>query len=144
MKKYFLFAILAVSTAAIAATMWDKDLPLNAVTIAANTTNSTAGTAVELPGGVERVGVWVTAKGGADATGGSGLIVKLSIYNGTTWTDAAQSNIKVTMSTLGNATKTVFDQFVVPGATQIRVGQVENTFGGALSNMTVRLSAVGD
>jgi hypothetical protein len=144
MKHYLILSVLCIACAiAWAETMWDKALTLNAVTIAANTTNANAGTAQDIPGGVTKLGLWVTAKGGADATGGTGLTVKFSIYNGTTWTDAATSPIKVTISTLGNATKTQFDWVMVPGATQIRVGQVENTFGGALSNLAVRLSAVG-
>jgi hypothetical protein len=143
MKKILLISILCMAYSfAWSETMWDKALTPAAVNLVASTNNTTAGTAVELPGGVGRFGLWVTATGYAATTNGS-LIVSFSIYNGTTWTDAANGNIKLTFSTLGAATSTRFDWFEIPGATQIRVGGLNNSFVGNVSNISVRLSAIG-
>ena len=143
MKKYLILSILILAGAiAWSETMWDKALTPAVTALVASTNNTTAGTACTLPGGVGRYGLWVTATGYAATTNGS-LIVSFSIYNGTTWTDAANGNIKLTFSTLGANTSTRFDWFEIPGATQIRVGGLNNSFVGNVSNIAVRLSAIG-
>lgn len=125
-----------------------QSLNLPATTVAASTTNTTAGTAFQLPTGKSPCRIYLTASGIGASTNGS-LIVKLSTatgsgYGGTGVTNAfdtaAQSNIKLTMSTLGNTTNTVSDWFQISGVKYIRVGSIENTFVGAVSNLDVTIS----
>jgi hypothetical protein len=53
---------------------------------------------------------------------------------------AALSNIKLSISnTINEGTVTVSDWFVINGAGYIRIGQIENSFLGPVSNITVKV-----
>ncbi len=142
-KLTLLIAVLSLAAIGYAKTMWDKSLTPAVTTLAANSTNTTAGTACDLPGGVGHIGLWAKATGLTGATSGN-FVMKFSVYNGSSWTDGASSNIKLTISAIGETNRTVFDHFWVPGATQIRVGQIENATGGVITNIAVRCTAIGD
>jgi hypothetical protein len=113
-------------------------------TLAGASTNSAAGTAVMLYDGKANVRIYLTANGIASTTNGS-LIVKFSTASGTgynttnNYDTASLSNIKLTMSTLAGATNTISDQFDLSGVKYIRVGQIENTFTGPVSNIVIRV-----
>jgi hypothetical protein len=112
--------------------------------LAANNTNSSAGTAKMLYVGESPVRIYLTATGAAATTNGS-LIVKFSTASGLNYSTtnsydtASESNIKLTMSTLGNNTVTVSDWFVLSGAKYLRVGQIENNFAGAVTNLVINV-----
>lgn len=143
MKKIIL-AIFAMSVAAVLAeTVHCISLTPAATSVNASTTNSTAGTAADIPGGCGAITLYATATGVAGTANGD-LVIKFQISSdGTTWTDAATSPIKLTIDTLGATNITVSDWFVVEGAKQIRVGQMENTFTGAVSALAFKMTAIG-
>lgn len=112
--------------------------------IVANSTNTGNGSTFLIYSPKVNVRLFLTANGVAATTNGS-LVVKFSTGDGDEGTtnqfDTAQnSNIKLTMSSLGGSTNVVSDWFVLSGVRYIRVGQIENTFNGACSNIVVRIS----
>lgn len=112
--------------------------------IAANTTNATAGTVAQLARGQDVVRLFVTGSGVAATTNGA-LKVRLSVASGSgdsttnAFTLASESDIYVTLSTVGTSTNTASDWFNLRGCRFVRVGQIENTFAGPVSNIAVRL-----
>lgn len=109
--------------------------------IAGSTTNSAAGPQFELYHAENPIRIFLTAQGVAGTTNGTGgLTVKFSSsFDSNTWDTATLSAIKVNMSALGGATNTVSDWFATGGAHYIRVGQIENGFVGAVSNISVTI-----
>ncbi len=114
--------------------------------LAANSTNTANGTVtpVQQMNEVGAVRVYLTASGIAASTNGS-LIVKISTACGTdsqtnAFDTADASTIKLTMSSLGAVTNTVSDWFQLSGVRYLRIGQIENTFGGVVSNIAVNIS----
>lgn len=122
------------------------------------TTNATAGNPYMFYNGQTPVRIWASATG-VNATTNGALAIKFSVASGTPgglasgattneFDNAAVSNIKLTMSSMYSATNglsttnTVSDWFVIGGACWIRLGQVENTFAGPYSNLTIRIGYV--
>lgn len=110
------------------------------------TTNSTPATVEIINNPKDTIRIYVTASGLASTTNGS-FIIKFSTSTGTSsvtneFDTASLSNIKITMSSLGLTTNTVSDWFQVRGVRYIRVGSMENTFLGPVSNITVRVATV--
>jgi hypothetical protein len=123
-----------------------KTLATPVSTLAANSTNTTAGTIVVLPTSPTPVRIWLTASGIAATTNGvtavSNLVVRLSTASGSviatnTFDTASLSNLRLTIPTLGASTNTVSDYFELRGARYVRVGQIENNFQGAVSNLAL-------
>jgi hypothetical protein len=119
--------------------------------LALTSTNTGAGTAIMIPNASNPVRIWVSANGVQGTTNGT-LIVKFSTASGTynstnNYDNAAESLVKVTLTTLANATNsaapttfyTASDVFDLSGVKYIRAGQIENTFQGVVSNITIRL-----
>lgn len=133
-------AILYVG-ALFAGEIWHTTLTPAVTTVAASSTNSTAGTSQELLFAQRPCRIWVTASGVAATTNGS-LVVKFSTAASTNqWDTANLSEVKVTMSSLGATTNTYSTWFETAGIRYIRVGQIENTFVGVVSNIAIRISA---
>jgi len=118
--------------------------------IAATTTNSTAAPAKFLYMGETPVRIYLTATGNAGTTNGAAagsFTVKLSTASGsgTSVTNAFDtahlSNIKLSISNshLTSTTVTVSDWFVLSGAKYLRVGQIENTSPGSVSNIQIKV-----
>jgi len=153
-KKLLILGLLIVANVGV---IWAQSsaLPITltpAVTaLAANSTNTTAGTAIMIPNTKESVRIWVSANGVQATTNGT-LIVKFSTASGTytatnEWDNAPESTVKVTLSTLGAATNSALplvkytgsETFDLSGVRYIRAGQIENGFAGVVSNITIRL-----
>ena len=116
----------------------------NSATVAAGTTNTTAGTIQYLYDAQSTLRIYVSATGTAATTNGA-LTIKFSTASGNgnqtnSFDTAAFSNIKLVMSNgISSASVPVVqsDWFVSSGARYIRIGQVENTYLGNVSNLTV-------
>jgi len=140
--KRFLIAVLCL-VVGIASAQGPESFSLtpSVTSLAANSTNSTAGTVKKLADGENNVRIYLTATGGAATTNGT-LVVKFITASGSgdttnTFDTASLSEIKLTMSSLGANTYTISDRFVLSGAKYIKVGQIENTFAGAASNFVI-------
>lgn len=118
--------------------------------IAATTTNSTAAPAKFLKQGESPVRIYLTATGNAGTTNGATagvFTVKFSTASGqgigvtNNFDTAHLSNIKLSISNqhLTSSTVTVSDWFVLDGAKYLRVGQIENTSPGSISNIAIRV-----
>lgn len=114
--------------------------------VAAFTTNSTAAPAYYLYDAQSPVRIYLTGTGNAGTTNGvaSGVFtVYFSTASGnggqTNAFDTANlSNIKLSITNAWGAnTITVSDWFVVEGARYLRVGRIENSFAGSVSNVGV-------
>jgi hypothetical protein len=116
----------------------------NSTTVATATTNTTAGTIQLLDHGESPLRIYVSATGTAATTNGA-LTIKFSTASGNgnqtnAFDTASLSNIKLVMSNGINSVSTAVvqsDWFVTSGARYIRVGQVENTYLGNVSNLTI-------
>jgi len=112
--------------------------------MAANTTNTTASTVKLLSDGNEWVRVYLTATGYAATTNGA-LTAKLITASGSGTTtnaydSAALSNIKLVISnSINGSTITVSDRFNLSGAKYLAVGQIENSFAGSVSNISIQV-----
>lgn len=126
-------------------------IPTAVTNLVLTSTNTSAGTVVMIPNTSRPCRIWVSANGVQGTTNGT-LIVKFSTAGGTYRTtnnfdNAPESLIKVTLSTLGAATNsaaptvvyTGSDVFDLSGVRYIRAGQIENTFQGVTSNISIRL-----
>ena len=152
MKNSFLISVLLVlfSISAYAQSyFYTSNLVLGVTSVAANTTNTTAGTACIFPKSnlphVSRI--YLTASGVAATTNGSliAFITTTQSDPGTNNFDTAtQSNIKLTLTAIGASTNQVSDWFQLSGVTGIRVDRIENTFYGAVSNIAVSISVNSD
>lgn len=113
--------------------------------IAASTTNSTAGPVFYVYNPLSKVRIYLTADGIAATTNGL-LTVKFSTASGTesstnAFDNASVSNIKLTATNIAaNTSYTVSDWFELSGVRYLRVGQIENTQLGIVSNIAIRLS----
>lgn len=147
MKKYlFLFALALLGTSLLTAD--DRStffvLTPNSTTVTASSTNSTEGTGVEFYTGAGSATIYVTAEGTAATTNGF-LRVFFSTASGVSGTTnnydtPLYSNIKVSFTNdIGANTVTLSDWFNVSGRRYIKIGRVENTFKGNVSNLTVRV-----
>lgn len=141
--KQFLLGLLILGASSLSAQTTPEAFNLTpaVTTLVLTSTNTAAGTTLKLHEGKRNVRMYLTANGIAATTNGS-LIVKFSTASGSGTTTnsfdtASLSNIKLTMSTLAGATNTVSDVFDLTGARYIRVGQIENTFQGIVSNITI-------
>jgi hypothetical protein len=151
MKKLLLsLTLVALATIAYANAPEAFSLQTTVVNIAGNTTNSTAATAKYLNMGETPVRIYLTATGNAGTTNGAAagaFTVKLSTASGqgtgvTNAFDTAHlSNIKLVISNshLTSSTVTVSDWFVLSGAKYLRVGQIENTSPGTISNILIKV-----
>lgn len=108
--------------------------------LTASVTNSTAGTAFTLDQAQRPARLYFTAYGTAATTNGSAIVKLSTSFDGTTYDTAAASSVKVTMSTIGVSTNTVSDWFELSGVKSVRVGQIENTHLGPISNLQVHIS----
>lgn len=120
---------------------------LDASQIAASTTNATAEDATTLVANARSARVWLTLGGDASTTNAGTATTGYRVWlytspDNTTWdTDKDYANIKLAYTnSLGAATNTISDWFVLDGAKYIRIGRVENTFLGGVSNISVKVS----
>lgn len=137
----FAFAIAAILAVRGADQASFIDIAPPATSIAANTTNSTAGAAAQLYGGQTKCRLWVSGTGVSATTGGN-LLVRLATASGTqSKTNAfdSSSSIYVSVPMKGATTETASDWFYLYGVQWVRVCSVENTAGGSVSNIAVRL-----
>lgn len=146
MKHKFLWlALLAVCTICYAdqTTLFVPISP--AVTsLAATSTNTTDGTALQVPSGGAPVRLYLTASGIAATTNGTFTVYfRTASGNGYTtnsFDTSSSSYIRLQFTTLGGSTNTVSDWFQLTGVRYIKVGRMENTFQGAVSNISLNLS----
>lgn len=123
-----------------------QDIAPAVTAVAATTTNATAGTVFFIDNPVSRARLYVQFSGTAATTNGS-FIVKFSTATGNAtstnaFDTASTSNIKVTESVGGSGTAiSASDWFALDGVRYLRVGQMENTFLGPVSNIVISLSA---
>jgi len=126
-----------------------QSIPTAVTNLATASTNSVGSDIISLYDGQTPVRIWLSATGLGGTTNGA-LTVKFSTASGrdgvtNNLDTAASSVIKVTMATMNGATKgltttnTVSDWFVLKGARYIQAGQIENTFGAAVSNISVQI-----
>lgn len=136
MKKIFIASLLFLGALIVWASNVTAPLTPAVTAIAANTTNTTAGTTLDLgPNPPHTIHLFLRATGTAASTNGT-LVTKYEVsYDGSTWTQGRDSNLFLTMSTLGAATNHIDDWFVLAGARYLRVGRIENTFAGPCSNL---------
>lgn len=144
MKRLLFFLLFILSVNGYSQEARSFTLTPNATTILAQTTNSTAGTIQFLYDAQSPIRIYVSATGSAATTNGA-LIVKLSTASGNggqtnAFDTASLSNIKLVMSNgITSATIPIVqsDWFVSTGVRYIRVGQIENTYLGNVSNLTI-------
>jgi hypothetical protein len=118
-----------------------RNLGTGVTNIAANTTNTTAGSIFQFNYGQSPIRLYVKASGFAATTNGS-LVIRFSTASGdqSTTNDfdtALLSNIKITITSLQSTTNVVSDWFEPRGARFLRVGAIENNFNGSVSNISV-------
>lgn len=107
----------------------------------AQATNNTKGAAIPLPGLINGVFLTVKASGGAATTNGTATwYFEVSPDNGSNFTSAAQSYIKLSTTSIGNTNVTITDWFNLAGYNKIRLGRVETSFLGGISNTTITAS----
>lgn len=151
MKKLLLLALSLFAINTVKANEPEAfSLQLSATNIAATTTNSTAAPAQFLRDGVSKVHIYLTATGNAGTTNGAAagaFVVKLSTASGSgtsitnAYDTARLSNVRLMISNseLTSATVTVSDWFELSGIKYLRVGQIENTSPGSLSNINLKV-----
>lgn len=149
MKKFlYLFFVLSVSCFA-ADQVWNAKMVPNAAVVAATATNSTPGTVLGLIMSQRPVRIWVSASGTPATTNGI-FIVKFQTSTSTNspavWDTAATSYIKLSMTNMLSsvATNVVSDWFEFSGVKYVRIGQMENTHKGPVSNITVWIASPRD
>lgn len=153
--------IIAVLSLALACTVMAEgptfaplNVPVSMKDTAAGTTNATAGNPFFFYAGQSPVRIWASFTGTPATTNGS-FTVKFSTASGlhsppgasitNEFDTAASSAIKLVATTMNGATvgagttNTISDWFQVGGAGWIRLGQVENTFLGPVSNLTITI-----
>lgn len=121
-------------------------LGTSATNLAGNSTNSTGGQIIAIPTSPTPIRIWAYAEGNAGTTNGissvSNLVVKLSTASGTfnstnKFDTAAYSNVKIELTPLVGASNTFSSWFELRGARYLRVGQIENNYVGAVSNLQI-------
>lgn len=146
MKRIFLgLALLSLVSIGNAQTAADYfSLQTSVTNIAAQSTNTTAGPIKFFYAGESPLRIWLSANGNT-ANSANGLTVKLSTASGNDTTtnnfdSASLSYIRLSLTNaLGATSTTVSDRFILSGARYIRVGQIENAYAGAVSNITINV-----
>lgn len=117
--------------------------------IAASSTNSTAGTIKKLSQGETPIRFYLSCNGNASAAGA--FKVKLSTASGSgnsitnNFDTPSESNVYLVITNaLTATTTTVSDWFVLSGAKYVRIGQIENTKTGPVSNIVVNIGYSND
>ena len=146
MKKLIPFLILLVITGMVIAggTVVNFTITPAVTTVSANSTNTTAGTTLLIANPIEKGRLYVSASGIAATTNGL-LTIYFSTASGNvgttnTFDDASTSLIKLSMTNIGANTMGVSDWFELSGVKYIRVGRIENTQFGVVSNISINLS----
>jgi hypothetical protein len=148
MKKLLLSLFLVATSVVHAGQSEAFNLQTSVTNIAGTTTNSTAAPGKFLFMGETPVRIYLSATGNAGTTNGAAagvFTVKFSTASGSgtgvtnAFDTAKLSNIKLSISNseLTSATITVSDWFVLSGAKYLRVGQIENSSPGTISNISV-------
>lgn len=118
-----------------------KALPLAATSVAANSTNATAGTAIDFGGAAPReIVVQLTGSGVAATTNGAFALDLVTSQDGTTYESAELTLKTVTISTLGATTNTTTEWFTIVHANYLKQGRMRNTFNGAVSNLAASVA----
>ena len=108
--------------------------------LAASSTSTNAATQKELFQNPKTFRLYLKAEGVGASTNGSLTAYVSTSFDSNNWDTASLSFIKVTMSSLGSATNQVSDWFTTDNIRYIRVGRIENTFVGPVSNVTVHIA----
>ena len=86
--------------------------------------------------------VWVGGFLKVDAPGSTGGLVRVNLVvspDGTNWTTAALSNIRLTASSVTNSAM-VYDFFQLGAVKRIAVGAITNASGGTITNLDLKLT----
>lgn len=113
-------------------------------TVANNSTNTTAQTEIDFTtGGYPVMGlarISLTFTGAAGSTNGTITIFFSESVDGTTFSAADQSNMKITITPNGAAAVTRSERFDLSGVKKLRVGRVENSSDGSITNIATKLT----
>lgn len=141
MKKLILFLLLFAGFCYGANPAWHVESLTTATTVAASTTNTTAQTAYSFSNDeIPQTGtISFSCSGSAATTNSTGsIIVYISrSVDGINYDTGSLSNLKLTMTSLGNATNQVSELFYLYGVRSIRVSRIENPFLGPISNIVI-------
>jgi|SRR3990172_2215108 len=141
--KLIALSLLLVGCIAWAGTIGTVTLTSPA-TVAASSTNSTAQTATDFTtGGYPIMGltrVSFTFTGAAGSTNGTVTVFLSESSDGTRYSEADQSNMKITITPNGTNSVTRTERFDLSGVKKIRVGRVENTSGGDITNIVTSIT----
>ena len=112
--------------------------------VVASSTNTTTGTALTFDNDqVPKYGrFWMTANGVAATTNGTLKAYIITSPDGTTYDTGSLSPIYLSMSTIGTSTNTVSDWFPLYGVKSLKIGRIENTHLGAVSNITFQYEII--
>lgn len=144
MMKRLLFLTLGfIGMAVVAATISTKTFDAPAV-VGANSTNVTVNAEINLSDLITKdnplVSLSASFTNPTAQSSGSVIIFFSSSRDGTNFDTAAQSNIKLTANMDGSSPILVGDFFNLVGIKLIKVGRIENSSGGAISNFTAKMS----
>ena len=147
MKKKLLILVscLVIGAIVCAESVNNYNLNVSITSLAATSTNATAGTVMELsqPLGTSRI--YFTASGDSSCTAGT-LIADIVTATGRTgvtneFDSVIVNPISLTLSnSLATVTNTVSQSINLSGVRYIRVARIRNTYGGVTSNFNVRVS----
>ncbi len=111
-----------------------------ATSFATATTNSNAGTTVELTDTPDAMRFYVQATGVAGTTGGTFKVFLETGSTTNTMDTGSLSPIYLSIGNIGNTTVYVSDWFNVTGVKYIRVGEVQNTHGDTVSGLACKIT----
>ena len=70
------------------------------------------------------------------------MLFRSTSPDGTTYDTGSLSPIYLSMSTIGTSTNTVSDWFPLYGVKSLKIGRIENTHLGAVSNITFQYEII--
>lgn len=112
--------------------------------VANNSTNTTAQTALDFTtGGYPVMGlarVSFTFTGAAGSTNGTITVFLSESIDGSTYSEADQSNLKITLTPNGTNSVTRSERFDLSGVKKLRVGRVENSSDGSITNIATKIT----
>ncbi len=134
MKWILLLTVLLVSVALAESRNILAILTPSSTAIAANTTNTTAGTVLVLDAGTRHARIYMTASGTASTTNGVYVARLATSPDSNNWEQASLSSIILTNSVLQSTTNTVSSLIDLTGAKYLRIAWEANTCNGPVSN----------
>lgn len=141
--KQFLFtlALIAWATTLPAGEVITQSLTPAVTTVAANSTNTTAGTTYLFDQAQSPVRIYVGFRGYVSTTNGQFKVYFDTASDTNYWDTSALSGVTISVTnSVGASTNVVSDWFESAGMKYIRVGRMENTFSGPVSNIVIKAS----